>query len=40
MDGIVTDSVEMAINDRQLVATNAASDYRVGYALAYLDLFR
>lgn len=40
VDGIVTDSVEMAINDRQMVATNPASDYRVGYALAYLDLFR
>lgn len=40
VDGIVTDSVELAQRDRHLVATNPASDYRVGYSLAYLDLFR
>jgi len=40
VDGIVTDRVEMAISDRQMVANNPASDYRVGYSLAYLDLFR
>lgn len=40
VDGIVTDQVEMAISDRQMVANNPASEYRVGYSLAYLDLFR
>lgn len=40
VDGIVTDQVEMAITDRQMVASEPASEYRVGYSLAYLDLFR
>lgn len=40
VDGIVTDSVELALHDRALVANNPASKYRVGSALAYLDIFR
>ncbi|WP_255475097.1 glycerophosphoryl diester phosphodiesterase membrane domain-containing protein [Glutamicibacter sp. JC586] len=40
VDGIVTDQVEVARSDRELVASEPASDYRVGYSLAYLDLFR
>lgn len=40
VDGIVTDSVELAVANRTMVATNPASEYRVGYALAYLDIFR
>lgn len=40
VDGIVTDNVEVALQDRELIANNPAADYSVGYALAYLDLFR
>lgn len=40
VDGIVTDNVELAIRDRYLVANNPAAEYRVGSALAYLDIFR
>ncbi|UXN32646.1 glycerophosphoryl diester phosphodiesterase membrane domain-containing protein [Glutamicibacter sp. M10] len=40
VDGIVTDSVDVALRDRDFVAENPRSDYRVGVALAHLDLFR
>ncbi|MGP5678199.1 glycerophosphoryl diester phosphodiesterase membrane domain-containing protein [Glutamicibacter arilaitensis] len=40
VDGIVTDNVKLAVDNRAMVATNPASEYQVGYSLAYLDIFR
>ncbi|MGP9650827.1 glycerophosphoryl diester phosphodiesterase membrane domain-containing protein [Glutamicibacter sp. AOP38-B1-38] len=40
VDGIVTDSVDIALHDRELVSSSPRSAYRVGVALAHLDLFR